>query len=237
MPSLKKAKKRPTDGRTKPGFTKYCITRLGKVWSDHVGRYRKPHLNRKGYPIITLRGDNGKTKTFLVHRLVAELWIPNPLNLPEVHHIFHDTLDCRASSLKWVSKEDNRRYWNVAGRPRKKRVKKVETLPCNNSSTKSSYVRFRREIGTIPEGKLFTGFSYKGEQYDSLNKISKAYCISFTRTKRLFNLGEIVICIDHQPQPPNEQQKTFAARVAQPIIKIKRYHPIDYDYYQNLCSQ
>lgn len=237
MPASKKAKKRPTDGRTKPSFTKYPITRLGKIWSDYVGRYVAPHLNRKGYPVITLTDDNGKKKTFLVHRLVAELYVPNPDNLPEVHHIFHDPLDCRASSLKWVSKEDNRRYWNIAGRPKRKRTKERKILPCCDGSIRSSYVHHRDEIGPIPQGKLFTGYSYKDQHFDSLNKISKAYRISFTRTKRLFKLGEIVITLDHVPQAPSENQKQFAAKAAQKPIKIKRYHEVDFHYYHSLCSQ
>lgn len=46
----------------------------------------KGTLNTSGYLAVRLTKDK-KTKTKLIHRLVAEAFIPNPLNLPEVNHI------------------------------------------------------------------------------------------------------------------------------------------------------
>ena len=47
----------------------------------------KPFKNRKGYLLVGLYKD-GKRKCFQVHRLVAEAFIPNPNNLPQVNHKF-----------------------------------------------------------------------------------------------------------------------------------------------------
>ncbi|AET72921.1 hypothetical protein PGAG_00031 [Phaeocystis globosa virus 12T] len=48
-----------------------------------------------------------KTKKFLVSRLVATAFVPNPHNLPEVHHINKDPTDNRASNLMWVTAMEN----------------------------------------------------------------------------------------------------------------------------------
>lgn len=60
----------------------------------------------KGYPIVGIRKD-GKTKTRYVHKLVAQAFIPNPLNLPEVDHEKGNKEDSRAWMLKWVTRAQN----------------------------------------------------------------------------------------------------------------------------------
>ena len=53
------------------------------------------------------KGDKQLTK--LVHRLVAEAFIPNPLSLPEVNHK-GSTRDCRAHMLEWRSRVGNMQH-------------------------------------------------------------------------------------------------------------------------------
>lgn len=44
-----------------------------------------------------------------MHRLVAEAFIPNPLNLPEVDHIFGERDDNKAHNLRWTTGSENTR--------------------------------------------------------------------------------------------------------------------------------
>ena len=65
----------------------------------------KPY-KQNGYLLVRLFKD-GNYKNYRIHRLVAEAYLPNPNNLPEVHHINGIRNDNRVDNLDWVSKEDN----------------------------------------------------------------------------------------------------------------------------------
>ena len=81
--------------------------------SDH-GRVRRAencrHLMtfiRAGYPRVKIITESGERLTRSVHRLVAEAFIPNPNNLPVVHHRNGHKGDARASNLEWVTQRTN----------------------------------------------------------------------------------------------------------------------------------
>jgi len=62
-----------------------------------------PGIDSHGYSQVQLRGRNMK----LVHRLVAEVFIPNPENKPEVNHIDGDSQNNHAENLEWVTGSEN----------------------------------------------------------------------------------------------------------------------------------
>lgn len=82
--------------------TKYGVKRVIK------GRVLKPTLHGRGYLMVYISTKGLKTRVY-VHRLVAEAFIPNPDNLPQVNHKNEVKTDNTASNLEWC----NHRY-NIA---------------------------------------------------------------------------------------------------------------------------
>ena len=110
---------------------KYEVSSEGKVRSLKTGRILKPCYNTKGYARVDLTSANiDKTKKTrkLVHRLVAQAFIPNPNNLPEVNHINEDKLDNEVENLEWLSRIDNMRHGTVQARLAEKAKQTVEVL-------------------------------------------------------------------------------------------------------------
>jgi hypothetical protein len=86
--------------------TKYLISNAGLVKNSFSGKLLKNKLDRYGYPKLTLSQD-GKSLYKTVHRLVAETWIPNTQNLPQVNHMNGVKTDFRVSNLEWITAKGN----------------------------------------------------------------------------------------------------------------------------------
>ena len=97
----------------------YEISLNGKIRSkdrtmtDKIGRTRSwegkilnPDIAPNGYYRVTF-SINRKRKQFYVHRLIAEHFIPNPKNLPQVNHIDGNKLNNSLDNLEWVTVQEN----------------------------------------------------------------------------------------------------------------------------------
>jgi hypothetical protein len=84
----------------------YEVSNTGRIRSKIRNIIMKQATHRAGYYYLGLR-DNGEYKKYLVHRLVAEAFIPNPDNLPFVDHIDRDKQNNNVNNLRWTNKEGN----------------------------------------------------------------------------------------------------------------------------------
>lgn len=86
----------------------YEITKEGQIISLKYGKRKevKGYLDKYGYRRVLLHID-GKRVKFFVHRLVAETYIPNPKNLPQVNHKDGNKLNNNVSNLEWVTPKEN----------------------------------------------------------------------------------------------------------------------------------
>jgi hypothetical protein len=94
----------------------YEVSNLGKV--KRVGNlrgvnkayvndyYLKPTDNGKGYLRIKL-SNNGISKRVMLHRIIAEAFISNPLNKKVINHINNNKKDNRIENLEWCSQSEN----------------------------------------------------------------------------------------------------------------------------------
>ena len=95
------------------GFPNYTITDDGHVFSlNYMNTGKKKELKRfidnRGYYAVNLSmGTRGNKKLVEVHRLVAEHFLPNPDNLPQVNHKDTDKLNPDISNLEWCTQSDN----------------------------------------------------------------------------------------------------------------------------------
>lgn len=85
----------------------YQISNLGRIKNKGTGEVLKPSKSG-GYRHIVLR--YGIDKNVLIHRLVAEAFVPNPLNLRCVNHKDENKLNNCADNLEWCTYQYNNRY-------------------------------------------------------------------------------------------------------------------------------
>lgn len=81
------------------------VRKNGSFFSVH-SKIKNSYKDRHGYLTVLLQ-KNQKAKHKLVHRLVAEAFIPNPDNKPEVNHKNGIRTDNRVQNLEWVSRNEN----------------------------------------------------------------------------------------------------------------------------------
>ena len=116
----------------------YKVSNWGKILSLNYRNTGKPDLmtpgkRKDGYFQVQLR-KNGERKTCFVHRLVAQTFLPNPENLPEVNHIDENktnnfvflnedgTVNKEKSNLEWKNHKENSNHGT-----RNERIAKANT--------------------------------------------------------------------------------------------------------------
>ena len=122
----------------------YVVSNQGNIYSLNYNRTGKvvklsPRINRWGYLQVCIY-KNGEVKQCLIHRLVAEAFIPNPLGLPQVNHIDEDKTNNQAENLEWCTCQYNNEY---------SQAKQVEQYDLNGNliATWKSVMEIQRQLG------------------------------------------------------------------------------------------
>ena len=137
------------------GYPNYTITDDGRVFSLNYNRegYKKelkPLIENCGYFIVGLYNKVSKYKRFMVHRLVALAFIPNPYNLPEVNHKDENKTNNMVGNLEWCSKSYNINYGT-----RNERTAKANWKPIRQFTKDGLFIK---EYPSLKEAARQTGF-------------------------------------------------------------------------------
>ena len=154
-----------------PGYEGlYAATSCGKVYSYRAKKFLKPTKNKDGYLRVGLCKDK-KRKWYYIHRLIAEVYLPNPENLLFVNHKDEDKSNNCVNNLEWISHKDNCNFGTRNERIAKACRKKVICLETNeifNSVTEAakSVNIDQSSISNCLAGRYKTSASYHWRYYE-----------------------------------------------------------------------
>lgn len=126
----------------------YSVSDLGNIKNLITGKILKPALKRNGYFSVDLRYKEAKTVS--IHRLVAEGFIPNPLNLPCVNHKDEFKTNNRVENLEWCTTKYNNNYGYGA---------LTRNTPVLQFDTNGKFIKMRT---SIKEAASALGIKYQG---------------------------------------------------------------------------
>ena len=94
------------------GFSRYCITEDGRVYSLITNKFLAETLMSSGYKKSHTKNDLDEWKNLSIHRAVAMMYVDNPDNKPFVNHIDENKLNNHYTNLEWVTDAENKQYWH-----------------------------------------------------------------------------------------------------------------------------
>lgn len=87
-------------------YTNYIVYSDGRIYSKIRKKFMTNKIMKDGYCRMELYKDN-KPKMYNVHRMVAEIFVPNPLNKPFVNHVDGNKQNNNCLNLEWVTQKEN----------------------------------------------------------------------------------------------------------------------------------
>lgn len=142
----------------------YQISNYGRVKSlgriDRLGqkvdeKMRNQQIDKNGYKSVMLSKD-GNRKRYLVHRLVAEAFIPNPNNYPQINHKDENKINNKVNNLEWCDRKYNMNY----GTRSKRQSENLKGKYVGGNHPKS------KKIKCITTGETFGGIREACRKYN-----------------------------------------------------------------------
>ena len=147
----------------------YAVTSCGKVWSYKSNRFLGNNLDKDGYCRATLFKE-GQRKTYKTHRLIAEAYIPNPENKPQINHKDENKQNNCINNLEWATAKENTNYGTrnqrageAIGKKRSKKVYCVELDKVFDSMTQAQKELNINNISACCRGIYKTAGGYHWE--------------------------------------------------------------------------
>lgn len=132
------------------GFPSYRVDRGGNIYNSKM-KALKPGRTTNGYLRVSLNNETVKRKRCLVHRIVAQAFIPNPDNLTQVNHIDRNKTNNNVENLEWCTPLENLLHSNVIEKASKAKFRKVQCITTGRvyNSIKEAALDFGASHGNI----------------------------------------------------------------------------------------
>jgi len=132
------------------GFSNYSVTNEGEVISHKFGKNRVLSTSTTtGYHQVTLVSDDGVSKGFQVHRLVASTFLKNPKKHHIVNHIDGDKLNNTLVNLEWTDRKSNAQHYEAVIKP--KNIKAKTEKKQNDLVARLNLINYATTACTSPE--------------------------------------------------------------------------------------
>lgn len=128
---------------------------LGYVARKYKGKIIAQNLDSRGMYLIAHLSINGKSCAKLVHRLVAEAFIENPMGLPEINHIDENKQNNAVTNLEWCDHIYNNNYGTKAGSTRGEKNSRSKFTEETIRSFRSEYIPRDKEYGLTPLARKY----------------------------------------------------------------------------------
>lgn len=138
-----------------PECSTYQASTFGRIRNKETGKVLKPCISERGYEMLHLRYDS-KSHTRYVHKLVAETFLPNPENKPEVNHEDGVKTNNRVDNLSWVThSENNLHAYRVGLKTPSDKVREHARKMGNDATTRQAAYDRHPNIMIVETGEIY----------------------------------------------------------------------------------
>ncbi len=204
-------------------FPNYIIYEDGKIINIKTQKQKNVLTCNKGY-LITNLWKNNKRTNIRIHRLLAESFIDNPMNLETVNHIDGNKLNNLLSNLEWMSYSENNKHAFKTGLRKQKRILSytdIYTILMSNKhplELSKTYKVSTGHINSMKNGNFIESFKLHSGMFTK-DMIKLKRITGITKTKSNKFLATITL--------PNHKKKSVGCFITKDEAIIARNNYID----------
>ena len=175
----------------------YTVNEQGQIYSLRSKKYLKPNITRTGYHTVELFDVKGKSKRLLVHRLVANAFIPNPNNYPQVNHKDENKANNNANNLEWCTAKYNMRY----GKGAKERHSKIDYHTDKmNAARRKNAEKTRKPVLQFTKDGQFVARYNSGAEASRSTGVSHSHLLECCNNYRYKTVGNFIWKYDNKKE-------------------------------------